>query len=554
MFKLKPGNVFEKMNKMNRKQAYTLGAIVIVFLIALISLASFMGKADDESFDNLNARGYDLAQMPFVSDEAEQYLLASKYPDMQNNGATVLYSAQEKEERQAEDAEAEGEEETTEEVQEESYSSYDNSSYSSSSSRGYRGRSRGGSSAPTQVGSLGSASMGRASGSGVGGSWGAPRGDFSPYRSQDKGREKQMQPQPKDKSARQALYQMRRGSQAAAGLQDGKLANAKKALVGANITGQEAFTDNGIDLSKADGLNLDTNAPSSSGDLSNLDDKINDAANDAKKKDDKNKEALKDQLLKQLYSGLLNLGLNLVTNIANQSVDLMMADAKARVAANQEAKAAGEAKIDNLINAGDVSKLAPGSQEYQDLQKLLPGTDLSKVPSGTSVDHLLQMQYNPEYKTAYESAQKNLATTQRMDEMNAQMLNVGMMSDGKTQKSFASSASVDRAMEGVTRYSNSDILKAMPKQERRNLGNWYETKSAYLNANLGNTNNYNYRDYSNNYNWGSSYSSGTYNADDFYSRDATWNSQKGVFELKDKYGNEVSMTPQQWAKTFGQNN
>ena len=153
MFKLKPGNVFEKMNKMNRKQAYTLGAIVIVCLIALISLASFMGQADDESFDNLNARGYDLAQMPFVSDEAEQYLLASKYPDMQNNGATVLYSAEEKEERQAEDAEAAAEEEQTEEVQEESYSSYDNSSYSGSSGRrSYGGRSRGGSGASTQVG------------------------------------------------------------------------------------------------------------------------------------------------------------------------------------------------------------------------------------------------------------------------------------------------------------------------------------------------------------------------------------------------------------------
>ena len=70
---------------MDRKQAYTLGAIVVVVFVALITMASFLGKADDSSFDGFNSRGYDLAQMPFVNDEAEEYLLASKYPDMQGN-------------------------------------------------------------------------------------------------------------------------------------------------------------------------------------------------------------------------------------------------------------------------------------------------------------------------------------------------------------------------------------------------------------------------------------------------------------------------------------
>ena len=99
MFKLKPGNVFQKINKMDKKQAYTWGAIVIVCFIALITLASFMGDADDTSFDGLNTRGYDLAQMPFINDEAEEYLLASKYPDMQGNNSTMLYTSAEKEAR-----------------------------------------------------------------------------------------------------------------------------------------------------------------------------------------------------------------------------------------------------------------------------------------------------------------------------------------------------------------------------------------------------------------------------------------------------------------------
>ena len=77
MFKLKPGNVFQKLNKMDKKQAYTWGAIVLVCFIALITLASFMGKADEASFEDFNTRGYDLAQMPFLNDEAEEYFYLS---------------------------------------------------------------------------------------------------------------------------------------------------------------------------------------------------------------------------------------------------------------------------------------------------------------------------------------------------------------------------------------------------------------------------------------------------------------------------------------------
>ena len=356
MFKLKPGNVFEKINKMNRKQAYTLGAIVVVCIIALISLASFMGDADDESFDAFNARGYDLAQMPFVSDEAEQYLLASKYPDMQNNGSTALYTAEEKEERQAEDAAQAGEEYASEESQDySSESSYSDSSYSGSSGRsygGYRG-SRGGGGGTTQVGRLDSASMGHASGSGVGGSWGAPRGDFSPYKSQNKGKETPVT-QLKNKDARKALYQFARGSRAAAGLKEGKLANAKKALMGGTITGGEAFTDNGVDLSQTSGLDLDTNAPSSSSDFnpSDLNDAVNDAKKDSENKDDEDKETLKDRLLEQLYSGLIDIGMQVLSNGANMLMEGAADAAAANSAGNEVAKNA----VNEYWNIDDVSK------------------------------------------------------------------------------------------------------------------------------------------------------------------------------------------------------
>ena len=55
--KLKPGNVFQKINKMDRKQAYTWGAIIVVCFVALLTLASFMGDADESSFDGFNTRG-----------------------------------------------------------------------------------------------------------------------------------------------------------------------------------------------------------------------------------------------------------------------------------------------------------------------------------------------------------------------------------------------------------------------------------------------------------------------------------------------------------------
>lgn len=171
------GKTWAKLNKMDRKQAYTWGAVAVVALVALITLGSVVGGGSEEDFAAFETRGYDLANMPFSSDEAEQYLLASKYPDMQNTNASGLYSKAEKEARQAEDAE-------------EAAAQLDTSVTSEASEYvpgRYYGGGSSGSVTPTQVGTLNSASLKGASGSGVSGTFG-PSGDFSNFRSQDKGR------------------------------------------------------------------------------------------------------------------------------------------------------------------------------------------------------------------------------------------------------------------------------------------------------------------------------------------------------------------------------
>lgn len=370
MFKLKPGNVFQKMNKMDRKQAYTLGAIVVVVFVALITMASFLGKADDSSFEDFNSRGYDLAQMPFVNDEAEEYLLASKYPDMQGNNSTMLYSSSEKEERQAEDA-AQAEEEAASDTSSES--SAVDSSYSGYSGRGYSGR--GGARTPTQIGQLGSASMRGTGGSGISATWGAPKGDFSPYKSQDKGTEAPLQL--KNTDAKKALSQFARGSAAAAGLKDGKSINAKRALMGAGIKGSEAFSETGgVDLSKAGGLNLDTNAPVSSADLSNLDKKIDDAnqkgKDEKKKEDEKFGNSLANDLWKQVLTKVVDIGMQQLS----QGIDTWMANMSANKAGNNYASELGK----ELLNK-PVSSLTP--EEKTLVTSVLGKSDLG---SGTVRD------------------------------------------------------------------------------------------------------------------------------------------------------------------------
>lgn len=311
------GKTWAKLNKMDRKQAYTWGAVAVVALVALITLGSVVGGSSDEDFAAFETRGYDLANMPFSSDEAEQYLLASKYPDMQNTNAAGLYSKEEKEARQAEDAE-------------EAAAQLD-TSVTSEASEYVPGRYYGGSSSgpvtPTQVGTLNSASLKGASGSGVSGTFG-PSGDFSNFRSQEKGRDVFNAQQGRGSgNARQALFQTAVGSRAAAGQKDNRLVNAKKAMMGGNIKGSDAFlSDSGaVDLSKAAGLNLDTNAPVSSVDPGLFDDALKDAqqqAEDTAQEEDEQEwwQTMLQDIAKQLVQGALSMGMDLAKNSINDAI------------------------------------------------------------------------------------------------------------------------------------------------------------------------------------------------------------------------------------------
>lgn len=303
MFNLKSplaGKVFKKLNHMDKKQAYTYGGIAIVVLVALLTLAAASGSGADDSLDDLSGRGYDLAQMPFVNDEAEQFLLASKYPDMRNNNVNAIYSKEEKAARQAQDAQ--------EEAQEEVKESSDESSSSSSAYTGYRGGGAGGSArTPTQIGSFTpSGSMASASGGNTSATFGGTiKGDFSPFQREDKGKEA---PFVDPNNARQALARFNAASRAAARGAN-KASDSRKALLGSHVDGTGSFNESGVPLAGVgDGVNYsDAETP----DLSNLDKTMQDRAADAREKAEKKQLAEEKSLWDMFLEGAIQVGLDL---------------------------------------------------------------------------------------------------------------------------------------------------------------------------------------------------------------------------------------------------
>ncbi len=343
MFTFKPKKVFEKLNKMDRKQAYTIGAIAVVMIVALLMLVSAATSGGEDSFDGMDSHGYDLAQMPFATDAAEQYLLASKYPDMKENGSTLLYSAAEKEQRQEEDAQAAEDESVDTDSSVENTSDEDN--YSSGySGRGYGGYARGGGTGrgATEIGQLSHAGMASASGSGVSSTYG-PSGDFRQF----KGRENRGDERPaqfKTADGRQALAQFRSGSLAAARINENKMTGARKALMGGMVQGSDAFgKDGGVDLSKlqSGGLTLDTSAPSTTTDLDNLDKKVADAAKKAedKKKEENKRKWWEDMLIdlaKQAASSLVKSFMDITGDTIKGAINGKQAQYAARKEANTQ--------------------------------------------------------------------------------------------------------------------------------------------------------------------------------------------------------------------------
>lgn len=388
MFTFKPKKVFEKLNKMDRKQAYTIGAIAVVLIVALLMLVSAVTGGDDDSFDGMNPHGYDLAQLPFATDAAEQYLLAAKYPDMQENGSTLLYKAEDKEKRQEEDAQNAADE-AANEMDAAGRSSDEEANWAGSSGgRGYGGYGgRGGSGrGSTEIGQLSSAGMASSGGSGINSTYG-PSGDFRQFKGREN-RGNEAQAQFKTADARQALAQFRHGSEAAARINENKMRNMGKAIFGGNIQGSDAFGKDGVDLSKLQngGLTLDTSAPATTTDLDNLDKKVADAAKKAedKKKEEQKRKWWEDMLIdlaKQAASSLVSSFMDTAGDAIKGAINGQSAYYNARREASNEISAA----VKGGMSYNDAkTKYGLTEDEYNTYKNKKPGAAYRSVGKGIS--------------------------------------------------------------------------------------------------------------------------------------------------------------------------
>ncbi len=285
MFTFKPKKVFEKLNKMDRKQAYTIGAVAVVSIVALLMLISAMTSGEDGSFDGMKARGYDLATMPFATDEAEKFLLANSYPDMKENGSTLLYSAAEKAARQKADEQAAEGSESESFTDENAAAANDEYARRDGSYGGYSGggSGRGGrGGGKTEIGQLSTANMARSGGSGVNSTYG-PTGDFRQYKGrEDRGNE---QPAPLVIARNKEAAAFRAASLQAARAKGGQLTAQRKALMQLSVDGQNPVSGPTID--PTGGFQIEDGAPPTTTDLDNLDEKVAEAA---KKAEEKRKE------------------------------------------------------------------------------------------------------------------------------------------------------------------------------------------------------------------------------------------------------------------------
>jgi len=91
----------------DRKTMYVWAGCLLVFLFVVFALFSVMGNKQDvkpDDFSGMKTDTFDLAQLPFANDAAEQALL-DKYTDLNGNlPESTLYSSEEKKDRQASDA------------------------------------------------------------------------------------------------------------------------------------------------------------------------------------------------------------------------------------------------------------------------------------------------------------------------------------------------------------------------------------------------------------------------------------------------------------------
>ncbi len=367
---------------MDRKQAYTIGAIAVVSIVALLMLISAMTSGEDGSFEGMKARGYDLANMPFATDEAEKYLLANAYPDMRENGSTLLYSAAEKEARQeADEAAAEGPDDSA--VEDES-SSAENDSYASRDSGygGYSGSGRGGrgGGSKTEIGQLGTANMAHSGGSGINSTYG-PSGDFRQF----KGRESRGNEQPSQLviARNKEAAAFRAASVQAARSKGGQMTAQRKAVMQLSADGQNPVST-APTIGSTGGFQIEDGALPTTTDLDNLDKQVADAAKKAEKQKQEEKRSWWEDMLidlaKQAASSLVSA---VMDGVGDNIKGVINGNAASRAARKQYGAQVAGSNYENL-SAEDKAYLASVSKGQDEWNKMKP-KERAKLMSHSTV-------------------------------------------------------------------------------------------------------------------------------------------------------------------------
>ena len=300
------GAFSQRWNELGLKKqraVYTwLGILLSAGVVLYLAIPLFETSSKPANLNGYETHNYDLGKMPFTTDEAEKYLVDTKYQDMQEPVTDGIYSQEERAQRQREDEQAAvyQREYMRQQAlaQQQAQADKLNPQVEGYQPAGAVGPSvTGGTSAArakTKIEKMASANLAPAKGTGVGGLFG-PSGNVSS--SKDKTKKDENNDFGADEhgaaDAKEALFRMATGSRAAAGLAGDKETNARKALAGGSVTGREAFIadSEGINLDSLDGqgLGLDPNAIQGGANAEGLDERIQAAIHKSKDQKEKKK-------------------------------------------------------------------------------------------------------------------------------------------------------------------------------------------------------------------------------------------------------------------------
>ncbi len=104
------GGFRQRWNELGLKKqraVYTwLGILLSAGVVLYLALPLFETSSKPADLSGYETHNYDLDKMPFSTDEAEKYLVNTKYQDMQEPVTDGIYSQEERAQRQREDEEA----------------------------------------------------------------------------------------------------------------------------------------------------------------------------------------------------------------------------------------------------------------------------------------------------------------------------------------------------------------------------------------------------------------------------------------------------------------